>query len=244
MIIVGICGASGSGKSTLARRIQDSLACSCTIIGQDCYYRNFPDPSVFRAASSSITTNRRFSISTSCWGDIDLLRRKGLPITTKGVRLRELPQGRHAGCADPAAGGARCSRGFTCSTTSASLSAWRSRCFCMWTSISAWLRRIKRDIKARGRSIDNIAEQYVETVKPVLREVYRQLYQRRGFRRHARRQKQDGDRRHLRVSNHKKCLRSGSRIKRKNRPGRMLPAKRLKQKRNACQNYPHIKEGS
>ena len=29
------------------------------------------------------------------------------------------------------------------------------------------LRRIKRDIKARGRSIDNIAEQYVDTVKPV-----------------------------------------------------------------------------
>ena len=29
------------------------------------------------------------------------------------------------------------------------------------------LRRIKRDIKARGRSIDNIAEQYLETVKPV-----------------------------------------------------------------------------
>ena len=43
MIIVGICGASGSGKSTLAKRIKDSLACSCTIIGQDCYYRNFPD---------------------------------------------------------------------------------------------------------------------------------------------------------------------------------------------------------
>ena len=29
------------------------------------------------------------------------------------------------------------------------------------------LRRIKRDIKARGRSIDNIAEQYIDTVKPV-----------------------------------------------------------------------------
>ena len=42
MIIVGICGASGSGKSTLAKRIKDSLACNCTIIGQDCYYRSFP----------------------------------------------------------------------------------------------------------------------------------------------------------------------------------------------------------
>ena len=29
------------------------------------------------------------------------------------------------------------------------------------------LRRIKRDIKSRGRTIDNIAEQYVETVKPM-----------------------------------------------------------------------------
>ena len=29
------------------------------------------------------------------------------------------------------------------------------------------LRRIRRDIKSRGRTIDNIAEQYVETVKPM-----------------------------------------------------------------------------
>ena len=29
------------------------------------------------------------------------------------------------------------------------------------------LRRIKRDIKSRGRTIDNIAEQYVDTVKPM-----------------------------------------------------------------------------
>ncbi len=43
MIIVGICGASGSGKSTLAKRIQDSLSCSCVIIGQDCYYKSFPE---------------------------------------------------------------------------------------------------------------------------------------------------------------------------------------------------------
>ena len=42
MIIVGVCGASGSGKSTLAKRIQDSLSCTCTVIGQDCYYRSYP----------------------------------------------------------------------------------------------------------------------------------------------------------------------------------------------------------
>lgn len=42
MLIVGICGASGSGKSTLARRIRDALACSCVILGQDGYYRSFP----------------------------------------------------------------------------------------------------------------------------------------------------------------------------------------------------------
>ena len=43
MIIVGVCGASGSGKSTLARRIKEALSCSCEIIGQDCYYRSFPE---------------------------------------------------------------------------------------------------------------------------------------------------------------------------------------------------------
>lgn len=42
MLIVGICGASGSGKSTLARRIRDALTCSCVILGQDGYYKSFP----------------------------------------------------------------------------------------------------------------------------------------------------------------------------------------------------------
>ena len=40
MIFIGICGASGSGKSTLAEAVRDRLGNRCTLIQQDCYYKD------------------------------------------------------------------------------------------------------------------------------------------------------------------------------------------------------------
>ena len=80
MIIIGICGASGSGKSTLAKRIKDSLACSCTIIGQDCYYRNFPDLPFSERIKLNYDEPGIFDFD-ELLADIDILQ-SGHPITT------------------------------------------------------------------------------------------------------------------------------------------------------------------
>ena len=163
MIIVGICGASGSGKSTLARRIQGGLACSCEIIGQDCYYINHPDLPFEKRVQINYDEPNAFDYEEIV-ADIKALA-AGKPVTRKGydytnhlradTKMQIRPpevlilEGIHI-------------------FHNAVLSEMMSLKVYMHVDIDVCLlRRIKRDIKLRGRTIDNIAAQYIETVKPM-----------------------------------------------------------------------------
>ena len=164
MIIVGICGASGSGKSTLARRIQDSLTCSCIIIGQDCYYRNFPGLPFSERIRLNYDEPGIFDFD-ELLRDIDLLE-SGSPITTKGYDyVNYLRADTPDVLIQPPE-----------VLVLEGIHMFYDKRLCERMSLKVFLhvdvdicllRRIKRDIKARGRSIDNIAEQYLQTVKPV-----------------------------------------------------------------------------
>ena len=164
MIIVGICGASGSGKSTLAKRIKDSLACSCVIIGQDCYYRNFPDLPFSERIKLNYDEPSIFDFD-ELLGDIDSLE-NGQPITTKGYDYVSYLR---ADSPDVFIQPPEV-------LVLEGIHMFYDKRLCERMSLKVYLqvdvdicllRRIKRDIKVRGRSIDNIAEQYLQTVKPV-----------------------------------------------------------------------------
>lgn len=166
MILIGICGGSGSGKSTLAKAIKENLNCTSVIIGQDCYYRdhkelpfeervhiNYDEPDVFD--------------HDELLADVMTLS-AGKPITRKGYDY------------------ANHMRADTDEIIEApdvlifeGIHAFRDKRLCDMMSLKVYmhvdkdiclLRRIKRDIRARGRSIENIAEQYLSTVKPMYEE--------------------------------------------------------------------------
>ena len=163
MIIVGICGASGSGKSPLAKRIQDSLTCSCTIMGQDCYYRSFPQLSFEERCHLNYDEPSIFNYD-ELLEDLKTLM-SGRPIYKKGYdyakhlradtqELMEPPQvlimeGIHM-FHDPR----------ICELMSLKVYMHVDIDVCL-------LRRIRRDMKSRGRSLDSVTEQYMETVKPM-----------------------------------------------------------------------------
>jgi len=163
MVIVGICGASGSGKSTLARRIQDSLSCSCVIIGQDCYYRNFPDMPFEQRLKLNYDEPAIFDFD-EMFADVQTLSR-GEPISTKGydyvTYLRE--DAPDVPIAPPEV------------LILEGIHMFYDKRLCELMALKVYLhvdvdvcllRRIKRDIKVRARTIDNISEQYLDTVKP------------------------------------------------------------------------------
>lgn len=163
MIIVGICGASGSGKSTLARRIQDSLTCSCTIIGQDCYYRSFPHIPFEQRCKLNYDEPAIFDFDEMLKDVVALS--EGKDVTMKGYdythHLRADKQDLiHAPEVLILEG----------------IHMFYDKRLCDMMALKVYLhvdvdicllRRIKRDIKVRGRSIDSVAEQYLDTVKPM-----------------------------------------------------------------------------
>jgi len=163
MIIVGICGASGSGKSTLAKRIAGSLACSCEIIGQDCYYINHPDLPFEQRVHINYDEPGAFDYEEII-ADIKTLT-SGQPVTKKGYDyVGHLRADTDELIAPPEV------------LIMEGIHIFHNPALCAMMSLKVYmhvdidvclLRRIKRDIKLRGRTIDNIAAQYIETVKPM-----------------------------------------------------------------------------
>lgn len=163
MIVVGICGASGSGKSTLAKEIADSLTSSSVIIGQDCYYKdhsylpfeerrriNYDEPGVFdydqllediRMLSEGKSISRKgYDYANHQRADSDELIKAPDVLILEGIHIFHDERLRRL----------------------LSLKVY------MHVDVDVCLlRRISRDIIERGRTIDNIAEQYLTTVKPM-----------------------------------------------------------------------------
>lgn len=163
MIVVGICGASGSGKSTLAKRIKDSLSCSCTIIGQDSYYRSFPQIPFEERCHLNYDDPEVFNYDEMI-ADLKALG-EGKGITKKGYDYTIHLRADTDEIIDPPE-----------VLIIEGIHVFYDKRVCDMMSLKVYmhvdtdiclLRRIKRDMKSRGRSIESISAQYLETVKPM-----------------------------------------------------------------------------
>lgn len=164
MLVIGICGASGSGKSTLAYELCDAIGQNCTVINHDCYYKdnsnlpfeqrshlNYDEPEIF---------DHDLFLS-----DMQLLM-QGQPITRKAY---DYTQHRRADRLDELIYP-------TDVLIIEGIHVFYDKRLCdlmflkLYMSVEpdiCLLRRITRDINERGRSIENISEQYLSTVKPM-----------------------------------------------------------------------------
>lgn len=163
MVIVGVCGASGSGKSTLAKRIADNLTCSCEIVGQDCYYKNYPHLPLEQRMRINYDAPDAFDYE-EILGDLHELS-EGRPITRKGYDYTNHLRADTEDLIHPPE-----------VLILEGIHVFHNANLCDRMSLKVYmhvdidvclLRRIKRDIKFRGRRIDNIATQYMESVKPM-----------------------------------------------------------------------------
>ena len=163
MLIIGICGASGSGKSTLAKSLAARLEKPCIYIKQDSYYRDHPD--------MSFEERERLNYDEPGIFEHDLLRedllrlREGKPITTK-----EYDYANHRRC-DPGAliqpADVVLLEGIHVFYDPMVRELLDFRIYIQVDPDICLLRRVERDLQDRGRTIESICRQYVETVKPM-----------------------------------------------------------------------------
>ncbi len=163
MLFIGICGASGSGKSTLAEELTRAIGVQSTVINQDAYYLDHSDlPFEERAA---------LNYDEPCIFDHDLLYRDICTLLDgKPIERKSYDFSLHARCdtherVEPSE-----------VLIVEGIHAFYDPRLCekmylkLYISVEpdiCLLRRITRDIKERGRQIDNISAQYLATVKPM-----------------------------------------------------------------------------
>ncbi|HYE66009.1 MAG TPA: uridine kinase [Pyrinomonadaceae bacterium] len=163
-MIIGICGGTGSGKTTVANRILESVSASeVAFIQQDSYYRNLKDlPLDFRR---TVNFDHPDSI------DNDLLvhhirkLRAGeaveLPIYDfkTHTRLNEtlLIEPKPIVIVE----------GILIFTDARLLEQMDIKVFVDTPDDIRFIRRLRRDVAERGRTVDSVIEQYLTTVRPM-----------------------------------------------------------------------------
>ena len=165
MIFIGICGASGSGKSTLAHALEERLGSSrCLVLQQDAYYRDHPDltfeqrvllnydePEIFDhdlLLEDICQLERGGGISRKVY-NFSEHRRDDRPDEIILPRDVVILEGIH---------------------TFHDRRLTEKMFLKLYMQVEpdiCLLRRIKRDIVERGRDIEGIGEQYLNSVKPM-----------------------------------------------------------------------------
>jgi uridine kinase len=163
MLFIGICGASGSGKSTLAKNLHDKINQRVVLLPQDCYYLdhshmpfaerervNYDEPQAFdhdalyqdilALREGRAITRKAYDYTNHCRADSDDIIEPADVVLIEGIHVFYDP-------------GVRELLDF--------------KIYIQVDPDVCLLRRVKRDIRDRGRSIESVYRQYLETVKPM-----------------------------------------------------------------------------
>ncbi|MDR0841619.1 MAG: uridine kinase [Christensenellaceae bacterium] len=166
MIVIGICGASGSGKSTLAREIRASLSCDARIIGMDCYYNDYSHLPFEERTHINYDEPDVFDFD-ELYADLETLER-GEPINQNGYDYANHVRADTDERIYPP--DVLILEGIHMFRDKRITEKMVLKVYMHVDIDICLLRRTKRDIRQRGRSIESIYEQYLATVKPMYEE--------------------------------------------------------------------------
>ena len=165
-VIVGVAGGSGSGKTTVVRRIVDSLGPEeVTVLDHDRYYRDRNDLRLEERAA--LNYDHPDALET----DLMVRARARAEGGRAGRRCRSYDFTRHARLAETdtlhAAPGADRRGHPGLHRPGACGDLMDIKVFVDTDSDTRFIRRLRRDVADRGRTMDSVIEQYQGTVKPM-----------------------------------------------------------------------------
>ena len=162
--VIGVAGGSGSGKTTVVRRIVDSLGPEdVTLLDHDRYYRDRNDLRLEERAA--LNYDHPHALET------DLLVQHVREL--KAGRAVDVPQydfTRHARLSETITFQPRRAlivEGILVFTDAALRDLMDIKVFVDTDSDTRFIRRLRRDVAERGRTMDSVIDQYQNTVKPM-----------------------------------------------------------------------------
>ena len=165
MLFIGICGASGSGKSTLAHALQDRLGRGrCTVLQQDAYYLDHPDLTFEQRVKLNYDEPDIFDHDLLLEDVKQLLRGGGITRKAYDYSLHRRSD-RPEEIILPT--DVLILEGIHCFHDKRLTQLMFLKLYMKVEPDICLLRRIERDITERGRDIEGISAQYLNSVKPM-----------------------------------------------------------------------------
>jgi uridine kinase len=162
--VIGVAGGSGSGKTTVVRRIVDSLGLEhVTLLQHDRYYRDRNDLRLEERAALNYDHPNSLETDLLVQHVQDLKSGKPVEVPaydfTRHARLseRETFQPRRALIVE----------GILVFTDAALRDLMDIKVFVDTDSDTRFIRRLQRDVAERGRTMESVIDQYLNTVRPM-----------------------------------------------------------------------------
>ena len=160
--VVGIGGGSGSGKTTFARRVATLVGEACQIVSYDSYYNAHPELTLEQRKLLDYDTPEAFDVELFSRHVRALRRGESIPVPVYDFEIYDRTSETTLVAPTP----------IVLLEGIMVLSDERIRelmDLIVYVDVDAdvrVLRRLRRDVQERGRSIDSVITQYFETVRP------------------------------------------------------------------------------
>jgi uridine kinase len=163
-LVIGICGGTGSGKTTIAERIISALSPeSVLVLQQDHYYKDFPHLSLEQRARENFDHPDSFDNPLL----IDHVRqlREGHAIDRPVYDFAKYQRASSTVRLNPHP--AIILEGILVFENQTLRELMDIKIFVETDADLRFIRRLRRDIRERGRTLESVAKQYLETVRPM-----------------------------------------------------------------------------
>ena len=162
-IVIGLCGGTGSGKTTLAKRIRESVGEDALLIGMDAYYKHNPHLSFEERCRINYDHPDAFDTELFL-KDLRTVKSGGAidcPVYDYSTHLRSSEtihmESRRLIIVE----------GILLFANPEIVKELDIKIFVDTDADVRILRRILRDVEERGRSLESVIQQYLQTVKPM-----------------------------------------------------------------------------
>ena len=163
-MIIGICGGSGSGKTTLAKNIAAALGNNAVLICMDSFYKAQPGTTYEQRCLTNYDhpSSIDIDIMIKCLKDLKEGRATDIPVYDFTIHNRSDEPWEHVESAPVII-----VEGILLFAFPEAVQLLDRKIFVDTDADVRVLRRVERDMTERGRSLESIVSQYLETVRPM-----------------------------------------------------------------------------